>query len=71
MKYKWYGTLLAHYGREKMNILMRALQLTENKAGEIKFLNEAFIRLNFNNFYIEKKENWHSWNNFNYNYEKT
>ena len=37
-----------------MNILMRALALTENKAGEIKFLNEAFIRLNFNYFYIPR-----------------
>ena len=39
-----------------MVILMRAMELTENKAGEIKYLNEAFIRLNFNYYYREKKE---------------
>ena len=39
-----------------MEILMRALALTENKAGEIKHLNEAFIRFNFNYFYMKRQD---------------
>ena len=34
-----------------MQILMKGLSITENKAGDIKFLNEAFIRFNFNYYY--------------------
>ena len=38
-----------------MDILMRALSQTKNKRGEVKFLDEAYIRLNFNNFYMDAR----------------
>ena len=38
--------------KHTMQILMKGLSITENKAGDIKFLSEAFIRFNFNNFYL-------------------
>ena len=37
--------------KQTMKILMKGLSITENRAGDIKFLNEAFIRFNFNNYY--------------------
>ena len=37
--------------KHTMQILMKGLSITENKAGDIKFLSEAFIRFNFNYFY--------------------
>ena len=40
-----------HRFKHTMQILMKGLSITENKAGDIKFLNEAFIRFNFNYYY--------------------
>ena len=37
--------------KHTMAILMKGLSITERRAGDIKFLNEAFVRFNFNFYY--------------------
>ena len=42
--------LMSKY-KATMIVMMKALQMSQQKAGEISFLNEAYIRLNFNQYY--------------------
>ena len=39
-----------------MLVTMDTLKRTQHKAGEISFLKEAYVKLNFNQFYINDDE---------------